>query len=544
MKTNNIKNSINLTRKRLYTHQKPNTSLCRESNKLYNTYSKQNKTNKGNSKLNIVKNYNKYLDGVINNFCKQNKNLLTHIYNIKKSTNIQITYKTFNNLDKTEYSIPPFTNIFRDLVSNDHTTFTNKFTQEELQELKSILNPSNNIHNASILNKGKIYAYLDKHKLGNKLGDIFYTQLNTNTLPDSIINNYPSLQFYKLLINDFTSFNVIQNIEKYMNMLIVYSFTYNGVEYQDKLYIYLDQHKTNITPKYLQTLGHNVIQRMLFYNSFLNTTAVPKRFIIFLTDLEKEIDNQLIENHHFKTNNVNSAVTNKEDIIIYRKQEILKSIFHELTHFHSLDFMNIPSNIVNDLIKTHHIKQENTYLLYESATETLANILNNIYLSSNIKIFKNNLKSEIKYSTLQIAKILKVLNYEKLSDFANADALVYEQKHTSNVQKKTNTKFTQDSCMFSYYILKTYILINLDTYFKNCLDSKLHFIKTDQGFSNLLKIFNSARYNTSLKNIIDLFIENLPTYTTGKDKHTTKLLLKQKKIYKTLRMTCLDPTFL
>jgi hypothetical protein len=534
MKTNKITNSLNLTRKRLEKQSKSNkpstinTSLCLASNKIYNSYSKQSKQSK---QQNVIQEYNKHLDTIINNLCTQNKSLFTHIYNIKESTNIHLTFNIFHDLDNTNYIIPSYINIFKDLVSNDYTTFTDKFTQEELNEVKTLLNSDKKKKEK---NHGGIYKYLDTHKIGNKIGDIFYTQLNTNTLPESILSKYPSLQFHKLLINDFTSFNVIQNIEKHMNTLVIYSFTYNNTEYKDRLYIYLDKNKTNIGSNYLQILGRNIIQRILFYNSLLNTQKIPERFIIFLTDLEKEIDKQLIENHHFKTNNVNSAVTNKQDIIIYRKQEILKSIFHELTHFHSLDFMNIPSNIVNDLINTHHIKQENTYLLYESVTETLANILNNIYLSSDIKIFKDNLKNEIKYSTLQVAKILKVLKYKKWSDFTNTNS------HGTN-SHITNTKFTQDSCMFSYYILKTYILINLDTYFKNCLDSNLHFITTENGFSNLMKIFTASRYNVMFDKVINLFISKLPNYKSSDGKDNYK---KLKNIYKTLRMTCLDPTFI
>ena len=124
---------------------------------------------------------------------------------------------------------------------------------------------------------------------------------------------------------------------------------------------------------------------------------------------------------HFKTINVNTAVTNGQDIIIYRQQELLKSIFHELIHFHNLDFRNIPPELLAYLIKTHNIKSDNEYLLYECVTEAMANILNNLYFSKNIKDFINNLQSEILFSTFQVAKILNICKYKKWDDFSRVD---------------------------------------------------------------------------------------------------------------------------
>jgi hypothetical protein len=248
-----------------------------------------------------------------------------------------------------------------------------------------------------------------------------------------------------------------------------------------------------------------------------------------LTDNKKEIDKELREHIHFKTINVNTAVTNGSDIIIYREQELLKSIFHELIHFHNLDFRHVSPDILNNiisyLIKTHNIKENNEYLLYECITESLANILNNIYYSGTLKEMSINLENEIMFSILQIAKILNICKYKKWSDFS----------YDNNIEKiDKSTQFKQDSCVFSYYILKLYILLNLDTYFKHVLDSKMKFIQTRKSFNYLIDIFDSSRKNIVLEQMVNSMLKGFRL-----NKHMYSKNKNIKDINNTLRMTCL-----
>jgi hypothetical protein len=167
-------------------------------------------------------------------------------------------------------------------------------------------------------------------------------------------------------------------------------------------------------------------------------------------------------------------------------------------------------------------------MLYESITEVLANILNNIFLSRDIKEFTINLQSEILFSTLQISKILNICNFKYWDEFAKIDSNT-NSANISNPQKH----FKQESCVMSYYILKFYILMNLDTYFKNCLNAKLQFIQKSENFNNLINIFDSSRKNINIKNIIDNLLLTLNINKNSIDKN----------INKTLRMTCLESEY-
>ena len=160
-------------------------------------------------------------------------------------------------------------------------------------------------------------------------------------------------------------------------------------------------------------------------------------------------------------------------------------------------------------------------------------ICQNIFLSNNINEFSINLQEEILFSTLQLAKILNICKFKNWNEFAMLDT-----SNTSNNNSNPKKHFKQESCVMSYYILKYYILMNLDTYFKNCLDSKLKFIQTPVNFNNLINIFDSARKNEIIKNIMDSLLFKL-NKNDNKSKNKLKNKLN-KKINKTLRMTCLE----
>jgi hypothetical protein len=310
-----------------------------------------------------------------------------------------------------------------------------------------------------------------------------------------------------------------------------------------------DKSTEKATTEYLTQIGTEIIKRILFFNTFLETDTYPDKFIVFLTNNKKEIDTELEEEAHFKTINVNTAVTNTKDIIIYREQELLKSIFHELIHFHQLDFRHISdtilNKIINYLITTHNINTNNEYLLYECITETLANILNTIYYSVNIKQFHTHLQDEILFSTLQMCKIMHICKYKKWSDFSlsnsnmNMNIEVEVDQDTLHKSKTKSIQFKQESCVFSYYILKLYILLQLDTYFKTVLDRKMKFIQTENSFNKLIEIFDASRKNSILETIINHILKGLNSkhiYKTKKTKKNKKI----NKINKTLRMTCLE----
>jgi hypothetical protein len=108
-------------------------------------------------------------------------------------------------------------------------------------------------------------------------------------------------------------------------------------------------------------------------------------------------------------------------------------------------------------------------------------------------------------------------------------------------------QFKQDSCVYSYYILKLYILLNLTTYFNTIIDTKLKFIQTEDTFNKLIKLFDVSRTNLLLQDIINsilkgLYLEDKTKTIRIKNKDKQKLTkhLDKNINKKTLRMTCLE----
>jgi hypothetical protein len=518
--------------------------------------SKTSKTSKTSNKTTYTK-YNNYIKKIVKSFVNSQGTLLDTIFKIKKECQFDITYKEEmlynNNNNNNNYTIPAFIDIFRYLITINE--FISQFT---LDEQKILIENLNN-------NKAKedCYTFLDTSPIGKKILSIYNNLMYNNSyIYSNLLIKFPSLNFHSLLINSFTSYKILEDLETNIKKVIVFSIQWKGIKLDNIIYLFIYDNETFDTHKEILNLGREIIKRLLFFNEFLNTNKYPDRFILFLTDKKKEIDKELIEQLHFKTINVNTAVTNTKDIIIYRKEELFKSIFHECIHFHNLDFRKVSqpllNSIINYLIKTHNIDSNNEYLLYECVTETLANILNTIYYSGDIKNMSINLENEILFSTLQVSKILKVCNYKKWNDFSITQ-INKNKKHNNNLNfnKSINKhilkkQFKQDSCVYSYYILKLYILLNISTYFATIIDNKLKFIQTEATFNKLIKLFDVSRTNVLLKDIINsilkgLYITDKTNKTMNKTQtHKSNLNNKSnkksnKKINKkTLRMTCLE----
>lgn len=491
--------------------------------------------------------YKQYVKSLIKKFKTSSSTLqiLNSIFNIKNKTHFTTIFKE-QPLDKYN-KIPPFIEIFKFLITKQE--FINKFSTEEIKQLQLFLSTIDSSTNKDTNKDKDIYKFLSKSKLGDKLSSNYY-YLN-DTIKNELAILYPSVLFHSLLINSYTSFEIIQDLEANIKKLYTFSIVWKGKKIDNLLYLYMYNNKKS--ENNIKKIGTEIIKRILFFNEFLQTDKLPSKFIVFLTDNKKEIDEDVINKMHFKTLNINTAVTNGLDIIIYRQEELLKSIFHELIHFHNLDFRTTPSKLISYLMKTHNIKPENKYTLFESVTESLANILNNIFQSKDIKQFESNLESEIMFSTIQIAKILSICGYKKWKEFAKVDigsdsGTIHNHNHNKHNPYK---QFTQDSCVFSYYILKFYIMLSLDIYFKNCLDTKLKFIQTEHSFNKLIELFDSSRHNKYLENIINNILDNknnkFYNNKINNNKIQTKIqtkkhskIAKRNITIKTLRMTCLE----
>lgn len=187
-------------------------------------------------------------------------------------------------------------------------------------------------------------------------------------------------------------------------------------------------------------------------------------------------------------NEVNSGLTfldshTNGDIILYRREEVLKVLIHELIHSNLIDYNLIYSNKNKEFSNNFCVNY--TILLNEAFTETFATILNiyyiNIYFNLGKKDLNKMILNEIKYSNYISSKILYYYKIDHINDIIK-------------LNDKCNSTFPQKTNVFSYYILKNILLTKYDKFTEIYSENNINY-----------KIIN----NKFIEDLIHLILNNI-----------------------------------
>lgn len=208
---------------------------------------------------------------------------------------------------------------------------------------------------------------------------------------------------------------------------------------------------------------------------------INKKFdlMLYFSNAEKKFPQK--KGEFITSSHVNSAAATMYDIpfvLIYRSEEFIKVLMHEIVHATRFDklFCQNPS---------HNLKLNQPFIFQEVIAETFAELLNCI-LYSKIKNedFNKVLEKEINHGLVQTAKILNHFSFKDMNDFLK--------------ENDDNRKIYQSTAAFEYHILKTALLINYDK-FLEIIQNK----GSMQDIYNLiLKTIQSDEYNKKIKNLI------------------------------------------
>lgn len=254
----------------------------------------------------------------------------------------------------------------------------------------------------------------------------------------------------------------------------------------NKIVIYTANKLINPKSQWLKQM----IMRYCYFNYILKTEKTPIVLSIFLVDFPKMLYNSGM----IGPAEINTGMTNGTYINITRKEEALKTLLHELIHFHNMDFREIPDSINDYLIKRFGNVSDEGYNmklnLFEAYTECIASILNillfynynfSITDKKNYKLYINNLINRL---TEQI--IYTYGKCYKLKKYFKCDKLV-----SCKINQKTNT--------VSYFFIKSYLYFYLPTFIK-CIDIETgKFIECDTSFNHLEKLIKLGYNNTDLQ---------------------------------------------
>ncbi|CAH6421798.1 Hypothetical protein KVN_LOCUS485 [uncultured virus] len=231
---------------------------------------------------------------------------------------------------------------------------------------------------------------------------------------------------------------------------------------------------------------------------------------IFFSNIKKEFHFGM-KNKSLGPSNINSGSTLSGSYInIWRSEELDKVLIHELIHYLNFDFKynSKGCEIIEDYITKFNINGE--IKLNEAFTETLALIIHSIYLSykisKSINYFDNIINYEINFSLFQCYKILNYFDININNFFINNSKTII-----------------QTTDVFSYFIIKTFIILSLDQFLK-FIDKDIYFNERYLEFIELVN--NSLNEKNNFMKLIEKF---------------NKIYINKKNfIWKTLRMTCLQ----
>lgn len=282
------------------------------------------------------------------------------------------------------------------------------------------------------------------------------------------------------------------------------------------------------------TIHHvfSMIDMLLGYSNIKQQKSLT--IFLYLTNKEKKLplSNLCVLNKE----HVNSAVTyscnTNGEILIFRKEEWLKCLIHEIFHSLCLDFIDLRSNtdVKKYLNSLFCIKSD--FLLSESYNEWWATNINCLlygfmmlekksYKRECLSFYNLCLMTEQMFSMLQITKVL------------NHMGITYPMLISKNVDKyiKENL-YKENTNVFCYYIIKGLLLFNNNEtmrFFKDNNTSLLNFDKTPQTLKNFLKLIKTYYNADDLVKVLKQYLN----FYRGLDKTDTTI----QKLLQTTQMT-------
>jgi hypothetical protein len=224
------------------------------------------------------------------------------------------------------------------------------------------------------------------------------------------------------------------------------------------------------------------------------------KLINFMSLFSKPICSQYLDIHIYFTpfkktlptmdvplskHNINTGFTyacaKKNQIHIYRKEEWFKVLIHESIHAFGLDFSNIPND---SLSKFFHLGFDIKFS--EAYCETLSIILQTFFLPHTgdfITHFKQHIYNETIFTLQQAAKILSFNNI-------NVSHLI---------ASKTHNKYTEETPVFSYFILKSINLYFIGDFLTLCMHVNNNIIHHDFNINEVIMFSNFIKDKSNNK---------------------------------------------
>lgn len=385
---------------------------------------------------------------------------------------------------------------------------------KELSKYKIVNNKKNNseiFH--CVFNEIKIAThYFDKMK-------------DTVSIETKKINNVNKIPFPKIRSESSFPKNIEDNIRKNSNYLSNIEFNILGINFT--VHMVYDLNNFDIS-NYIKFII--VWLNIAISNTNKNCCKNIKIYLYFSNLIKKIPEN---ESKIIDVENANSAYTycckTDNEIIIFRKEEWLKVFMHETFHTLGLDFCFLDNNNISDKIKKI-FPIDIDFGLTEVYCETWAELFNIFFISffnsnNTLKTFLKTTKKLIKYEkTFSIIQTIKIL------DFMNLDYKDLYCKDKVNTYKR-ETFYKENTNVFSYYILKSITLFNLEEFIFWCNDNNLSLLDFYKSNTNIQKFINFIESKYKNKTFLNYINDNEDLF---------KKLNKKTNFYKSMKMSLFE----
>ena len=366
--------------------------------------------------------------------------------------------------------------------------------------------------------------------LDAKDSDVFAKSFTKTINKESIIITKENEQVIEELnLNTFTQFTSTHIIKamKQIKKVLKYNFIINNIEYQ-LVFLLLKNSDERIIDKKLKLFVRNIHFLIKYTTSNMKTLK-----IIILFSEEKKEKNK--DKSILNANNVNTGVTRScaidGRIFLYRQEELIKVLIHELIHSKCIDFSNININAsIFDMIK-EMFNINSSFIISESYSEFWANIINTIFVAIDATGTTGTNLFDLFYENFTLLHIIeKIFSLHQIVSILDYMDLTYKDIITG----KKVRKYTEDTNVFAYYILKTIWL-----YFGN---DYLSFMKY-KNTKNLLNSNNNLRYIKEIVEKTKKYYKNNKFLSIINNMENKFLSLKNSEnneIINSLRMTILE----
>ncbi len=285
------------------------------------------------------------------------------------------------------------------------------------------------------LHKSDVNEYLKSRTIKNLYDSLNQNYVNSKINMKTGFNEYPYSDFIATSLRNKLSIH---------QKVYTYSWQTRSIHnVKNKLHIYLKPDEDELPDIQL------LIKAISYITSFSNK---PRSITVHLCLLP---DKKVLRKNSQKITplNVNSGsnrfTDTESEICIFRREECIKVIFHEIIH--GLRFSNLGDHdIITERLCHKYNLDSREILIDESYTEIWAKILNTYFISS---LTKSHTKFQHFCTMLAIEKEFSLYQGNKIKGF---------------IKKSKNKNLDKDTNVSAYYLVVGEIISNLEEFLMNC----------------------------------------------------------------------------